>query len=143
MQPRGIIGNDSETAFRLSGSYTLPGDVSLAGSMIANNGYPYVSSYSITRAAASAVGVTLTRASQGTVLSQRGDERYNNVTMFDLRVSRPIHFGSRNITPQIDFFNIGNADTTVSHTTAVGTSYLAPSEILAPRIVRVGFSLTF
>ena len=44
--PEGIIGNDSETAFRLSGSYTLPYEINVAGSMIANNGYPYVSTYS-------------------------------------------------------------------------------------------------
>ena len=41
--PDGIIGNDSEVAFRLSGSYTLPWDIALAGSMISNNGYPYIS----------------------------------------------------------------------------------------------------
>ena len=48
--PRGIIGNDSERAFRISGSYRLPGEVTLAGSMLANNGYPYVSTYSACRA---------------------------------------------------------------------------------------------
>ena len=43
--PQGIVGNDSETALRVSGSYTLPWDIGMAGSMIANNGYPYVSQY--------------------------------------------------------------------------------------------------
>jgi hypothetical protein len=144
MQPRGIIGNDSETAFRLSGSYALPWDISLAGSMIANNGYPYQSTFQITRAAAVANGgVALTRANQTGVLSRRGDERYGNVTMFDIRLARTFRFAGRSLTPQIDFFNITNADTTVAHTTAVGGSYLAPSEILAPRIIRIGFSLNF
>ena len=63
--------------------------------------------------------------------------------MLDLRLSRQFRFGSRSITPQIDFFNIGNSDTTVAHATAVGPSYLLPNEILAPRIIRVGFSLNF
>jgi hypothetical protein len=141
--PTGIIGNDSETAFRLSGSYELPWAVNLAGSMIANNGYPYVSTFSLTRAAAATQGITLTRASQTIQLSERGDERYGNVMMFDVRLSKAIRFGSRSITPQVDFFNIGNADTTVAHAVAVGPSYLQPSEILAPRIIRVGFSLNF
>jgi hypothetical protein len=141
--PTGIIGNDSETAFRLSGSYELPGRVNLAGSMIANNGYPYVSTFNLTRAAAATQGIALTRASQTIQLSERGDERYGNVTMFDLRLSRQFRFGSRSITPQVDFFNIGNADTVVAHAVAVGPNYLLPNEILAPRIIRVGFSLNF
>jgi hypothetical protein len=63
--------------------------------------------------------------------------------MFDIRLSRMFRFGGRSFQPQIDFFNIGNADTTVAHAVAVGPSYLQPSEILAPRIIRVGFSLNF
>ena len=44
--------------------------------MLANNGYPYVSTYSLTRAVAATQGITLTRASQTIQLSERGDERY-------------------------------------------------------------------
>lgn len=143
LYPQGIIGNDSETAFRLSGSYLLPGDINLAGSMIANNGYPYVSTFSVTRAIAAAQGITLTRASQTVQLSERGDERFPNVMMFDLRLSKAFRFGSRSLSPQIDFFNVGNADTIVNHSVAVGPSYLQPSDILSPRIIRVGFSLNF
>jgi hypothetical protein len=141
--PEGIIGNDSELAFRLSGSYTLPWDVSLAGSLISNNGYPYVSYFAVTRAQAATAGVTQTRASQTVFLSERGDERYRNVTMFDVRLARAFRFGNRSITPQIDFFNIGNADTVTTHNAAVGGTYLLPQEILSPRIIRVGFSLNF
>jgi hypothetical protein len=141
--PTGIIGNDSEQAFRLSGSYTLPGDITIAGSMIANNGYPYVSSYSLTRALAAAQGITLTRASQAISLSQRGDERYPNVITGDVRFSRTFRFGGRSISPQVDLFNITNADTIVSWQTNVGPTYKQPQEILAPRIIRLGFNLKF
>ena len=118
--PTGIIGNDSEQAFRLSGSYTLPLDISLSGSLVANNGYPYVSTYSLTRNLAAAQGITLTRASQTIQLSRRGDERYENVVLLDMRLAKTFRFGSRSIQPQIDFFNITNADTVVNTTTAVG-----------------------
>jgi len=141
--PQGVIGNDSETAFRLSGSYELPGAINLAGSMIANNGYPYVSTYNLTRAVAATQGITLTRASQVVQLSERGDERFDNVMMFDIRLSKAFRFGSRSFSPQIDFFNVSNADTTVNHSVAVGPSYLQPSDILSPRIIRIGFSLNF
>ena len=144
--PTGIIGNDSETAFRLSGSYLLPFDINVSGSMIANNGYPYVSTFNLTRAVAATQGIALTRASQAIQLSERGDERYDTVTMFDIRLSRTFRFGGRSFQPQIDFFNITNADTVVNTTVAVGPSYLLPAggdPILSPRIIRVGFSLNF
>jgi hypothetical protein len=142
--PEGVIGNDSETAFRLSGSYRLPGDINVAGSMIANNGYPFVSTFAVSRATAAAAGVSQTRASQTVLLSERGDERLPNVTMFDIRLSRPFRFGAgRSFQPQIDIFNVANADTRTSQTNAVGSAYLRPGAILSPRIIKVGFSLNF
>src|SRR5262249_6808930 len=61
--PHGIIGNDSKYAFRLSGTYRLPFDIGLAGSVVSNTGYPVVSTFAVTQALASnAAGVTLTRA---------------------------------------------------------------------------------
>ncbi|MGE3273944.1 MAG: carboxypeptidase regulatory-like domain-containing protein [Vicinamibacterales bacterium] len=139
----GIVGNDAEKAFRLSGSYRLPYDINIAGTLIANSGYPYVSTVAVTRAMAAAQGVTLTRSSQTVFLSERGDERYPAVVMVDMRLSKNFTFDRISITPQLDIFNIGNADTTTTAVTSVGSSYLRPSEILAPRIIRVGFSVNF
>ena len=56
---------------------------------------------------------------------------------------RAFRFGGRSFTPQVDFFNLGNADTTTTHNVAVSGTYLLPSQILAPRTIRVGFSLNF
>jgi hypothetical protein len=138
--PDGIVGNDSKVAFRLSGSYILPGDVSVAGSLISNTGYPYVSTYTISRS----IFPGLTRSSQVAILSSRGDERLPSVTMVDLRFSRAFRFsGNRKVTPQLDIFNIGNASTAVSYGASVGSTYLRPGEIVAPRIVRIGFSIDF
>lgn len=140
----GIVGSDSTVAFRLSGSYLLPGEINLAGSMVANDGYPFISTYSVSRALASGAGVSLTRSSQTTFLSERGEERYPSVTMFDIRLSRAFSLGGgRSITSQFDFFNITNADTIVAANNSVGSTYLQPQEILSPRILRVGFSLNF
>jgi hypothetical protein len=142
----GVIGNDSKVAFRLSGSYLAPGDVSIAGTMLSNGGYPYYSSYVVTRASV-APAVALTRASQVIPLSRRGDERLPTVTMVDLRISRPIKFGSRQIVPQLDLFNIGNAAQIVRYNVAASvgptSTYLNPAEIVAPRIIRLGFSIDF
>ena len=142
--PQGVVGNDSETALRLSGSYELPWQINLAGAVIANNGYPYVTTFQVTRAAATTQGIRLTRSTQTIQLAERGEERYPNVVMADLRLSRRFRFaGNRSFQPEISIFNITNADTVVSHTTAVGGNHLRPTEILSPRIMRIGFSLNF
>jgi hypothetical protein len=143
IHPRGIIGNDSEVAFRLSGSYDLPKEIRIAGSLVANGGYPYQSPFQISRAAALLQGVALTRATQTITLSDRGDERYPGVKTADVRISRAFRFGTRRFTPEINFFNITNAAPVVSLNVPVAATYLAPSEILAPRIIRLGFSLDF
>jgi hypothetical protein len=140
---KAIIGNDSERALRLSGSYELPFAIHFAGSVVANSGYPFVSSYSLSRAVAATQGINLTRASQTVALSERGDERLPGVTIMDLRLSRSFRFGSRSFNPTIDFFNIANSDTRVNQNSTIGGSYLLPTEILAPRIIRVGFALNF
>ena len=63
--------------------------------------------------------------------------------MLDVRISKPLRFGSRSITPQLDVFNLTNADTAVANNAVTGNTYLFPSEILSPRIIRLGFSLNF
>jgi len=141
--PTGIIGNDSRYAFRLSGSYRAPYDIQFAGSLVSNTGYPYTSSYSVTRALAAAGGVTLTRASQTVMLSDRGDERLPSVTLIDLRISRSFKFGTRRIEPTFDIFNLGNASTVTTLTSGVGATYLVPTSIVSPRIMKVGFAINF
>jgi hypothetical protein len=117
--------------------------VLIAGSLISNGGGAYVSTYSASRAAVAPV-VALTRGTQNVFLSARGDERLPKVTTADIRVSRAFKFGQgRRFVPQLDLFNINNGAMPVAITSAVGGSYLAPTQILAPRIIKVGFSVNF
>jgi len=139
----GIVGNDSKYAFRLSGSYRAPYDIQVAGTMVSNTGYPYISTYAVTRALAASAGVALTRASQTVFLSDRGDERYPAVTLIDLRISRIFRFGARRIEPTFDIFNLGNASTITTLTSAVGGTYLVPNAIVSPRIMKIGFNVNF
>lgn len=50
-------------------------------------------------------------------------------------IDRTFRFGSRRVRPYADFFKIGNSDVVVSHVVGVGSTYLAPSEIVAPHII--------
>jgi carboxypeptidase family protein/TonB-dependent receptor-like protein len=145
----GIVGNDSPVAFRLSGSYQAPWNLLVAGTLISNSGFPYISTYSVTKAAFPGICTSgcaggLVRSSQFVFLSDRGDERLPAVTQIDLRVSRSFRFGqNRRIVPQIDLFNVGNSYTPTSVVAAVGPTWRQPSAIISPRIARVGFSINF
>jgi hypothetical protein len=134
----GNVGYDQKVQFRLSGSYILPYDISIAGSLISNTGYPYSSTYTVTRS----IYPQLVRASQVVFLSGH-TERYPSVTTSDLRFSRAFKFGPRQIVPQVDIFNITNSAAIVGLNAAIGGSYLVPTQILSPRIVQFGFSLDF
>jgi carboxypeptidase family protein/TonB-dependent receptor-like protein len=146
----GIVGNDSPVAFRLSGSYQAPWDLQVAGSLVSNSGYPYVSTYTVTRAAFGTLctancGGGLVRSSQVVILADRGDERLPATTLADLRVSRSFRLGTgRRIVPRLDFFNITNRYTPQSlTTTAQSATYLVPTSIVPPRIIRIGLDLDF
>jgi hypothetical protein len=140
---KGVVGLDTKAGFRLSGSYQVPGNVLVAGSLISNGGGAYVSTYSASRAAVAPV-VALTRGSQTVFLSARGDERLPTVTTADIRISRAFKIdANRRIVPQLDIFNINNAAPAVAITSAVGGSFLAPTQLLSPRIMRVGVAVLF
>jgi hypothetical protein len=87
--------------------------------------------------------VALTRASQTIFLSDRGDERLPAVTLIDLRISRSFRFGPRRIEPTFDIFNLGNASTVTGLNNGVGSTYLVPNGIVSPRIMKVGFVVSF
>jgi hypothetical protein len=145
----GIVGNDSPVAFRLSGSYQAPYGISVAGTLTANSGYPYVSTFQVTRANLPSVcgcSASLVRSSQNVLLSARGDERLPAVKLVDLSLSRQFVFlNNRRIVPRLDIFNLFNAYTPTAYNAAVGPTYLQPSGggIISPRIMRIGFSVNF
>jgi len=138
------VGSDSTYAFRASGIYNAPYGINVSGSLVSNTGYPYVSTYAVTRALATGAGVALTRSSQTIFLSDRGDERLPAVSLIDLRISRSFRFaGGRRIEPTFDIFNLGNASTITGLATGVGSTYRVPNGIVSPRIMKIGLAINF
>jgi hypothetical protein len=111
----------------------------VSGSFVRNTGYPRTITYQVNRT----IYPGLTRSSQSVRITAPGDLRLPRVTLLDLRISRPIRFRGRTFEPQLDIFNLTNADTIVSMVNTVGARLGYPSEILAPRIIRLGFSFNF
>ena len=131
--------------FRLSGSYALPVGHQHRRSMIPTTAIPYVSTFLVTRALAAAAGRDADSRQPDDVRSaERGDERFGNVTMVDLRLSQdvplrqPQHRAANRLLQHRQcrrppWQHDGGGRATLS----------VPSEILSPRIIRVGFSLDF
>ena len=138
---QGVVGNDAPQQWRVSGSYLLPvADISVATSLVYNTGFPRQITYNVTRT----IVPTLVRSSQAVIIDERGPDRLPNVALLDIRFSRPIKFaGNRSLEPQIDLFNALNNDVIVNMVNTVGPRLGYPSEILAPRIIRVGIAFKF
>ncbi len=137
---QGVVGNDSTYSLKVSGSYAAPGGVTLSGSILRSMGTGTSLTYTVTRA----VFPSLTRANQSILLSESGQERYPDVTLVDLRVSRPFSLGGGvKLEPLLEVFNLGNASTIVTLINTVGSRYLTPTQILGPRLVRIGVRLQF
>jgi hypothetical protein len=65
-------------------------------------------------------------------------ERQPNISLLDARVERQFSIGRRKLSAFLDVFNITNVNTAVNETWTSGSSYLLPSVIVAPRILRFG-----
>ena len=138
---QGIVGNDATHQLKVSGTVVIPRlEVGISSSLVRNTGYPRQFTYQVTRTQVPA----LTRSAQTIRMNERGSVRLPSVTLLDVRFSRTIRLaGDRTFEPQIDIFNATNADTIARIVDAIGPRLGFPTEILAPRIVRVGFSIMF
>jgi hypothetical protein len=85
-----------------------------------------------------------------------GSYREDNIWLFDTRVEKRFRFGERRLSLLFDAFNIGNSnaaetmdDITGRRTVRVGSEsvnyqrFMRPTNVLSPRIFRVGFKLAF
>lgn len=61
----------------------------------------------------------------------------------DLRFSRSFRSGALRIQPQIDIFNVFNANSILTMTTRYGAQWQNVSAVLAPRLIKAGVQVTF
>jgi carboxypeptidase family protein/TonB-dependent receptor-like protein len=82
----------------------------------------------------------LNYGSQRILAEPLGAQRQDAVTIVDARVERVFHLpgASRRASAQLDFYNLLNANPEDFIAWGSGSSYLRPSSVVAPRIVRFG-----
>ena len=83
--------------------------------------------------------------SESVILQPAGVLRLPSVNMLNLRLSREfaIHGDKWRLTPNVDFFNVTNAQTVIGEVTTYGGSYLYPYSTINPFVARFGLRLNF
>ena len=129
------IGNvfvNAKWLFKLSGLYQAPYGFNVSAFYNARQGYPFERGI-----------LSPSRANGGgtvfIVLDPIGKDRLPNYQNLDFHIDRRFHFGRANILPQLDIFNVANANTVQA---IRGTQNAANANqiqaLLAPRVLRFG-----
>ena len=85
---------------------------------------------------------TMNCGSQRVLAEPLGTQTQDVVAIVDARVERIFKFSSRSkLSAQVDFYNLLNANHEDFISWGSGSSYLRPSSVTPPRIVRFGFKL--
>jgi hypothetical protein len=135
------------TQFKLLGSYTLPYDVQVAGTIQSAAGPERAGIYRFSPAEISAAlgrsatlfpgGLSANVLEPGTVYG----ERFNQI---DIRFTKIIGLGGpARLRAMFDIFNLLNANTVTLEQYAVGPAYLNPQAIMPGRLAKFAFQLDF
>jgi len=153
LNTQGVIFNDRPQQFKLSGSYILPYDIYLGANYRFQNGPP------INRQISSPL--SFGGGSATINVDPPGTERLPSLQTMDLRIAKTFKMGARReFEMDLDISNLTNANTTWEMRALTGRlnvrqdgdpngqinniqQYLSPSQILGPRIARLGFAFRF
>lgn len=74
-----------------------------------------------------------------------GTHRQDNITLLDLRIEKVFRLGTAgsSLAPFVDIFNTFNANPEQNINWGSGTTFLRPSNIVPPRIIRIGAKLNW
>jgi hypothetical protein len=81
---------------------------------------------------------TMNYGTQRILVEPLGTEQQDMVAILDLRTEKLLRIGGRRLSLQLDLYNLLNANPVDFLSWASGASYLRPSSVIPPRIVRVG-----
>jgi hypothetical protein len=120
---------------RISGSYLLWGDVSLAVNYSATSGAPLARTVVVSRPQS---GTTTLR------VEPLGAIRLPNLHLVDFRAEKTFRLRKSNrLSARVNVYNLTNANTVTGRTIQSGASYLTPTSQLVPRVFSLSASYAF
>ena len=135
---------------KLSGSYTLPWDISASANFNSTQGASRT--VTINGPGATYGGLLPTGAAASTInqntleLEARGETRLKPVNLLDLGFQKALKFGTKyQIKLILDAFNVFNVNTVTAFSSGNKSlaGYTQPTTIIAPRVFRIGTRIAF
>jgi outer membrane receptor protein involved in Fe transport len=134
VSPNDLINTDegrynfNNWTFKASGTYEARWGLRLSPSYRFQAGQPFGRTFLAT-----------TNYGQQRVLAEPIDSQaQRNFSLIDMRIEKTVPVGRRKIGLVLDIYNLTNANAEQNINWASGSTYLAPSNIIGPRIVRFG-----
>ena len=130
-------------------SFTLPGDIILAGTFQNTPGPQITATYQV-RASQTTLGRNFAGGNANTTkdveIVAPGTLFGPRANQVDMRVSKVFSMGRTRLQANFDLFNIFNANTVLQQQNVYGTdgaTWQKPTLVLLARLVKLGFNLSF
>jgi hypothetical protein len=136
---RGVLSSDVPWQGKVSGVYELPFGIDFSGRLQQSMGFPERTTVRVASAT-----VRLTQGTATLDAEPRGFTRLPSYTLLDLGLRKTIRLReSVSVKPNLDLYNVLNADTIVSRITQLGPTYGRVSAMIPGRMVRLGLDFNF
>jgi hypothetical protein len=133
----GGIFTNARWLTKVSGRYTFPYAINVAGFYNGRQGYPFPQSVQTPNRANGAGRAQV-------LLDPLGDVRLDHLHMIDFRVDKVFGFGQLSLTPTFEIFNLTNANTVLAiNRNQAASNANRISGIVAPRVIRLGVQVRF
>lgn len=131
-----LLDQDSTYLVKLSGTYEAPWGISISPNYQYYTGYPLLPTNVFTG---------LNQGSETVSLLARGAIRLPNISVLNLRISRPtkFHEGKIGLEPIADLLNVTNSEPITAENTSFGANYLRPTNLVNPFVARFALRVTF
>ena len=127
------------TQFKLSGTYPLVYGIRLSGSFQSSPGTERSITYQVTRTQLP----TLVQTSVNVRLNEPGTIYNDRVNQLDFAISKSFKVGRADFRPEIDLFNMLNANPVTTQINTFGPTLNNATAILPPRLIRFGIVAKF
>jgi hypothetical protein len=139
------------TQVKLLGSYTLPYDVQISGTLQSIRGPALSASWSISSAIANAgptpLGRNLSAGTATVALIEPNTVFGDRLNQFDMRFARIFRKDRIRFQAMVDIYNVFNQAPVLSYNTTFSTAatseWLRPTDVLQGRLVKIGGQFTF
>jgi hypothetical protein len=129
---------------KLQGSYPLPLDFQISGTLQSLPGPVIAATYTVTSAqVVNSLGRNLVAGSANISLIQPATQFSDRIDQLDLRLSRAFKIRMVRLSANLDVYNVFNANTALVINTTYGASWLRPTQVMDGRLAKFGVQIDF